>query len=147
MDESFPSQTPEPFYATSLAQSYSTVCRCGRSFAQLNAYANHQRTCKKRKKYLSNALSKAKELWTTRKRPRREVGCDEPLGSTAPTTLVPDGATSMSPAGEGREPLQLEHSFVASEFGPGQATFIEERPNSNSIDGNVSLDINNSSCC
>ncbi|KAG1884432.1 hypothetical protein F4604DRAFT_1919636 [Suillus subluteus] len=133
MDESF--QFPEPSPATTLAQ-YSTVCTCGRSFAQLNAYANHQRTCKKRKKYLLNALSKAKELWTMRKRPCREVGRNELLGSTAPTTLVPDAATSMSPAGEGWEPLQLEHSFVASEFSPMQATFIEERPNSDSIDGN-----------
>ncbi|KAG2053095.1 hypothetical protein BDR06DRAFT_997279 [Suillus hirtellus] len=37
------------------------LCTCRRSFTQLNVYANHQRTCKKQKKHLSNALSKAKE--------------------------------------------------------------------------------------
>ncbi|KAG1796117.1 hypothetical protein EV424DRAFT_1334223, partial [Suillus variegatus] len=64
---------------------YSAICQCtcGRSFAQLNAYANHQRTCKKQKKHLSNALSKAKELWSTKKRPcREEDRCDKLAGST-----------------------------------------------------------------
>lgn len=32
----------------------------------------YQQRCKKRKKYLLNALAKAKEVWTARKRPCRE---------------------------------------------------------------------------
>jgi hypothetical protein len=47
---------------------FSVICPCGRCFSQLNAYANYQRTCKKRKKHLSSALAKAKEVWTARKR-------------------------------------------------------------------------------
>ncbi|KAG2057433.1 hypothetical protein BDR06DRAFT_969243 [Suillus hirtellus] len=61
----FPSS--ETFSAT--LEGYSTICPCGRSFAQLHTYENHQRTCKKRKKHLSSALAKAKEVWTARKRP------------------------------------------------------------------------------
>jgi hypothetical protein len=79
---------------------YSTICKCGRSFAQLNAYANHQRTCKKRKKYLSSALAKAKEVWTTRKRPRREDERNELASSLPPTdldTAIPSQTLSISP--------------------------------------------------
>jgi hypothetical protein len=81
MDESLASS---PSYAAQAG--YLTVCKCGRSFAQLNAYANHQRTCKKRKKYLSNALTKAKEVWAARKRPCREDERDEPALSLPPTS-------------------------------------------------------------
>ncbi|KAH7917491.1 hypothetical protein BV22DRAFT_1052389, partial [Leucogyrophana mollusca] len=58
---------------------YSTVCTCGRIFGQLNSYTNHLRTCKKSKKRLSGALSKARELWSIRKRPR--IGGDVGRGS------------------------------------------------------------------
>ena len=43
-------------------------CSCGRGFPQLSAYTNHQRTCKKRKRHLSNALAKAKLAWGNRKK-------------------------------------------------------------------------------
>ena len=43
-------------------------CSCGRAFAQLNVYTNHQRTCRKRKKHLSSALVKAKSIWDNRKK-------------------------------------------------------------------------------
>ena len=49
-------------------------CSCGRTFAQLNAYTNHQRTCKKRKKGLSSVLAKAKLVWDDRKRRRTTSG-------------------------------------------------------------------------
>ncbi|KAG1814221.1 hypothetical protein EV424DRAFT_1326059, partial [Suillus variegatus] len=72
-------------------------CTCGRSFAQLNAYANHQRTCKKRKKHLSNALAKAKELWTTRKRPvQRSIS----------TILIDTGTVCQ----DGCDPLESSHA-------------------------------------
>ncbi|KAG2056121.1 hypothetical protein BDR06DRAFT_981565 [Suillus hirtellus] len=87
MDDSFASSS----YA--IPAGYSTICKCGRSFAQLNAYANHQRTCRKRKKYLSNALVKAKEVWTARKRPCREDERDETAPSLSPTWHDLDTAT------------------------------------------------------
>lgn len=119
-----------------LAQ-YSTVCTCGRSFAQLNAYANHQRTCKKRKKHLSDALAKAKERWTTRKRPCREGRHNEPLGFTAPSTSPVRGAEiSTWPAEEGQEP---EHEFSASELSSTQATVLGVECSPDSIECNVSL--------
>ncbi|KIK32218.1 hypothetical protein CY34DRAFT_111051, partial [Suillus luteus UH-Slu-Lm8-n1] len=105
---------------------YSTVCQCtcGRSFAQLNAYANHQRTCKKRKKHLSNALSKAKELWSTKKRLcREEDKCDKLLaGSTLSLpTIAHSAETWTSQAGESGAHPQLDHGFVGSEFTSDQA--------------------------
>ncbi|KAG2045967.1 hypothetical protein BDR06DRAFT_1040545 [Suillus hirtellus] len=95
MDEPSPSSESSP---VNLA-GYLTVCTCGRGFSQLNAYANHQRTCKKRKKHLSNALAKAKEIWTARKRLCREDGCDEPAGVTPPP-FANSAETMTSPAGE-----------------------------------------------
>ncbi|KAG1775825.1 hypothetical protein EV702DRAFT_1046706 [Suillus placidus] len=95
MDESSASSSS---YVTQAG--YSTVCKCGRSFTQLNAYANHQRTCKKRKKYLSNALAKAKEVWTARKRLCKKDERDEPAQSLPPTwhdldTTTPSQALSI----------------------------------------------------
>ncbi|KIM51965.1 hypothetical protein SCLCIDRAFT_142181 [Scleroderma citrinum Foug A] len=52
-------------------------CSCGRTFAQLSAYTNHQRTCKKRKKRLSGALAKAKLAWDNRKRRHMSGNADE----------------------------------------------------------------------
>lgn len=125
--------------ATSGLAQYSTVCTCGRSFAQLNAYANHQRTCKKRKKHLSDALAKAKEIWTTRKRPCREGQHDdsEPLRFTPPATSLVRGAKiSTWPTEEGQEP---EHEFSASELSSAQATVLGVECSPDSIECNVSL--------
>ncbi|KAG2059465.1 hypothetical protein BDR06DRAFT_979974 [Suillus hirtellus] len=55
--------------------------------------------CKKWKKHLSNALAKAKEIWTARKRPCREDRCDEPAGVTPPP-FANSAETMTSPAGE-----------------------------------------------
>ena len=58
---------------------------------QLNAYTNHRRTCKKRKKGLSSALAKAKLVWGDRKRRRTtsdNVG--EHVGSSGVIPCVPD---------------------------------------------------------
>ena len=43
------------------------VCVCGRTFLQLHAFGNHQRSCTWSKKWLSNALTKAREIWAARK--------------------------------------------------------------------------------
>jgi hypothetical protein len=51
-------------------QPFSETCLCGRSFAQLFAWSNHRRACKKSKIRLSGALDKAKEAWASRKRMR-----------------------------------------------------------------------------
>jgi hypothetical protein len=101
---------------------YMTVCACGRSFAQLNAYANHQRTCKKRKKHLSNALTKAKEVWTARKKVRREDEHDKLIGFIPPPTFNHNTATQTSPAGESGIRPQLDEDFSGLEFSSEQAT-------------------------
>ncbi|KAH7904506.1 hypothetical protein BJ138DRAFT_1019068 [Hygrophoropsis aurantiaca] len=49
-------------------------CHCGRSFTHENAFTNHARTCSKTKRRVTQALSKAKELWNSRKRRRIEPG-------------------------------------------------------------------------
>ncbi|KAG2741806.1 hypothetical protein P692DRAFT_201726163 [Suillus brevipes Sb2] len=92
-------------------------CTCGRSFAQLNAYANHQRTCKKRKKHLSNALAKAKELWTTRKRPCREDKRDE-LSVFTPLTIAHNAETRTSRAGESASSHAVEDPRSLAERRP-----------------------------
>jgi hypothetical protein len=115
---------------------YLTVCTCGRGFAQLNAYGNHQRTCKKRKKHLSNALAKAKELWTARKRPRREEEeeGDELAGFTPPAFGHQAGDQTLAAGERGLHP-QRGHEFSDSEFCPKQATTNEVECNANSGSG------------
>jgi hypothetical protein len=51
-------------------QTFSQICHCGRAFSQTYAFTNHQRTCKKSKKRLSDALAKAQQVWQMRKRRR-----------------------------------------------------------------------------
>ena len=51
-------------------ETFSETCHCGRVFAQVYAYTNHQRTCKKSRKRLAGALAMAQEVWRVRKRPR-----------------------------------------------------------------------------
>jgi hypothetical protein len=46
---------------------FSQVCSCGKECTTPGSLRNHQKTCKKSKKRLSNALAKAKELIATRK--------------------------------------------------------------------------------
>jgi hypothetical protein len=113
---------------------YLTVCTCGRGFAQLNAYGNHQRTCKKRKKHLSNALVKAKELWTARKRPRREKEGDELTGLTPPAFGHQAGAQILAAEKSGLH-LQRGHEFADSDFCPEQATTNEVECSANSGSG------------
>ena len=66
--------------------SSSSLCGCGRSFLQPSAMSNHQRTCPNTKKRFSNALTKAREAWTQRKKCRLDV---------SPTSL-PEVAESAS---------------------------------------------------
>lgn len=111
MDESSESSS----FATQAG--YSTVCKCRRSFAQLNAYANHQCTCKKRKKYLSNALAKAKEVWTARKRPCKEDERDEPAHSHPPTWYDLDTATPSQALSIGSEQAFIDGTELNSGSG------------------------------
>ena len=64
-------------------------CSCGRTFAQLNAYTNHHRTCKKRKKGLSSALAKAKLVWDHRKRRCTSDNVGEHVSSSGAIPGVP----------------------------------------------------------
>ncbi|KAG1834273.1 hypothetical protein EV424DRAFT_1341549 [Suillus variegatus] len=144
MDESFASSS----YA--IPAGYLTICKCGRSFAQLNAYANHQRTCKEREKYLSNALVKAKEVWTARKRPCREDERDETAPSLSPTwhdldTATPDQTSFIGSeqvaidgvehnsrlrldlAGAGATGIEIEHNDGC---GPSESSHVVDDPRS-----------------
>jgi hypothetical protein len=118
---------------------YSTICQCtcGRSFTQLNVYVNHQRTCKRWKKHLPNALSKAKELWTTKKRLcREEDKCDKIAGSTLSLpTIAHSAETWTSQTGESGAHSQLDHGFAGSEFASDQAIISGEEYNSASRSG------------
>jgi hypothetical protein len=58
-------QNPDP-------PSFCETCTCGRTFYFPGALKNHERRCSKRKKRLAGALEKAKDLWTSRKKPRLE---------------------------------------------------------------------------
>jgi hypothetical protein len=49
-------------------QHFSETCHCGRVFSQTYAFTNHERTCKKSKKRLSDALAKAKQIYQAKKR-------------------------------------------------------------------------------
>jgi len=52
---------------------FSVVCSCGREFTKPGALKNHQNFCVKRKKRLSNALAKAKELAATTDPPKYDL--------------------------------------------------------------------------
>ncbi|KIM59251.1 hypothetical protein SCLCIDRAFT_27508 [Scleroderma citrinum Foug A] len=88
-------------------------CSCGRTFAQLSAYTNHQRTCKKRKKRLSGALAKAKLTWDNRKRRRMSGNADEHSGYSG-TSGIPGPLDTDHVGGQGR-PQELELEFSHSE--------------------------------
>ena len=88
-------------------------CSCGRTFAQLSAYTNHQRTCKKRKKRLSGALAKAKLAWDNRKRRRTSGNADE-HGGYSGTSGIPGLLDTDHVGGQGR-PQELELEFSHSE--------------------------------
>jgi len=62
-----------PPVSPSLPMVESETCACGRSFSHTFAFTNHQRTCQKTKKRLSDALSKARVLWVAKKKPRLDV--------------------------------------------------------------------------
>lgn len=59
---------------------------CERTFAQINALSNHQRTCKKSKTRLSSALASARENWVRLKKARIS-GSSEGLLSTPSSVL------------------------------------------------------------
>ncbi|GBE78735.1 hypothetical protein SCP_0116260 [Sparassis crispa] len=64
-------------------------CVCGRSFSQSSAFSHHQRACQKAKKRLSDALHKAKETWSSRKKRRLEISKPaEAPASSSNTVLV-----------------------------------------------------------
>ena len=66
----------------------SETCACGRSFTHTFAFTNHQRTCQKSKKRLSDVLSRARVFWIAKKKPRLDVSRKTP----EPPTSVGDGS-------------------------------------------------------
>jgi hypothetical protein len=71
-----------------------SVCECGRSFLQSSAMSKHQCTCTKTRKRFSNAWTKAREVWTQRKKPRLE--------DAVTPTVVPE--VTENPSTETRQP-------------------------------------------
>jgi hypothetical protein len=56
-----------------LPPAWCQTCGCGRAFSTPQAYTNHERTCQKTKKRFSSALTKAKEVWASKKRRKTEA--------------------------------------------------------------------------
>lgn len=48
------------------------TCVCGKTFSQPGTFTHHKRICSKTKKRLAEALVKAKEVWSSRK--KRRIG-------------------------------------------------------------------------
>jgi hypothetical protein len=87
------------------------LCFCGRTFSTPSAFQFHQRSCKKSKKRLAGALTKAREVWSIRKRRRLENVGDECSGhnlsiststqgsgimiDSSPADLITDGAQAF----------------------------------------------------
>ena len=84
-------------------------CSCGRAFAQLNAYTNHQWTCRKRKKHLSSALAKAKSIWDNRKKRRTGDSAGEHGGTSRVVGHQPleNGLEFSYDDGDDDEPLSV----------------------------------------
>ena len=88
----------------------SVQCSCGQIFAQLNAYTNHQRTCKKRKKGLSSALAKAKFAWENRKRRHTADSLGEP-GEHSDINAIPNPPDTGHISGHQPQENSLELSL------------------------------------
>jgi hypothetical protein len=102
-------------------QSFSESCLCGRSFSQLFALSNHQRTCQKSKKRLSSAIEKAKEAWLSRKKPRCDTSVHPPPeasarnGQNAPDNITPDDESPAQVSVD--HPLSFMEKFTKSTSG------------------------------
>ena len=46
---------------------FTQTCVCGRVFSDLGAFTHHEKGCRKGKKCLSNALTRAKEIYQAKK--------------------------------------------------------------------------------
>jgi hypothetical protein len=70
------------------------TCMCGRTFSQPGALHYHTRSCPKTKKRVSEALAKAKDAWT---RKRRRLGTLS--GDHSPETLQDLGSVATATSG------------------------------------------------
>ena len=96
---------------TDYVDSNAIQCSCGRAFAQLSAYTNHQRICKKRKKCLSGVLAKAKSVWNNRKKRRTGDNANE-HGSYSGTSDIPSPLDTDHVGGQNRpqeRDLEISH--------------------------------------
>jgi hypothetical protein len=76
---------------------FSQTCYCGRSFTNLAAFSNHQRTCKKSKKRLTDALRQAKESIADRNRPRDVSGSRSSVGLSNDLLAQAESSNVTSP--------------------------------------------------
>ena len=65
---------------------FSQTCVCGRTFIGLNTFTRHEKGCMKGKKRLSGALSRAKEMyWSKKARTEGPVEPDRTTESSQPS--------------------------------------------------------------
>lgn len=83
-------------------QNFSQTCHCGRVFSQTYAFTNHERTCKKSRKRLSNALAKAKQFYQAKK--RRLCNAEADVGASTQRDAQPDPVAGLGTTGLAAEP-------------------------------------------
>ena len=80
------------------AGTFTQTCVCGREFGDLGAFTRHEKGCHKGKKRLSNALSKAKEVYRAKKAKLTPASSRSSLGpgvSAEPSDSTTNDASTM----------------------------------------------------
>ena len=80
------------------ADTFTQTCVCGRVFSDLGAFTHHEKGCRKGKKQLSNALSKAKEVYQAKKAKLTPASSCSSLGpnvSAEPSSSTTNDASTM----------------------------------------------------
>src|ERR1700751_3293563 len=66
------------FAFTFMYSAFDQTCSCGKHFGNVSAFKNHQNSCKKNKKLLLSALTRAKDVLAFRKRKAGSVDAGLP---------------------------------------------------------------------
>ena len=90
------------YRAMDLPPAWCQVCVCGRTFSAPQAYTFHKRSCQKTKKRLFSALDKAKEVWQSKKRRKKET-------MQSPTAENPTVRNEAVEQESSDVPLMLQH--------------------------------------
>jgi len=68
-------------YSDSVTVAFCETCVCGKTFSQPGTFTHHKRICSKTKKRLAEALVKAREVWSSRKKRRTGTSENAPTSS------------------------------------------------------------------